>query len=145
MHAHVAEYRLSLRAHADLLNIYAFSEAKFGRYQAEAYHAGLERTFGLLGDFPGIGIAADELVVGHRRFRFQSHYILVCGCVHVRLGWVGWEAHAPSASSAWTGEDATGTRARYRRPGSRLFSGSRRRSARLLESPLRGSLGPHGP
>jgi hypothetical protein len=26
----VAEYRLSVRARADLLNIYAFSEAKFG-------------------------------------------------------------------------------------------------------------------
>jgi len=71
----VAEYRLSLRARADLLDIYAFSEAKFGRYQAEAYHAGFERTFGLLADFPGIGTSADELVSGYRRFRFQSHYI----------------------------------------------------------------------
>jgi len=63
----VAEYRLSVRAHADLLSICAFSEAKFGRYQAEAYHAGLERTFGLLADFPGIGVAADEIVAGYRR------------------------------------------------------------------------------
>ena len=55
----MAEYRLSLRARADLLDIYAFSEAKFGRYQAEAYHAGFERTFGLLADFPGIGTSAD--------------------------------------------------------------------------------------
>jgi toxin ParE1/3/4 len=38
---------------------YVGFEAKFSRYQAEAYHAGLERTFGLLADFPGIGIAAD--------------------------------------------------------------------------------------
>jgi toxin ParE1/3/4 len=35
----------------------------------------LERTFGLLADFPGIGISVHELVPGHRRFRFQSHYI----------------------------------------------------------------------
>jgi toxin ParE1/3/4 len=56
----VAEYRLTVRAHADVLSVYTFSEAKFGRYQAEAYHAGLERTFGLLADFPGIGIAADD-------------------------------------------------------------------------------------
>jgi toxin ParE1/3/4 len=93
MHARVAEYRLSLRARADLLDIYAFSEAMFGRYQAEAYHAGFERTFGLLADFPGIGASVDELVAGYRRFRFQSHYIfyteepdhvLIRALIHVR-------------------------------------------------------------
>lgn len=71
----MAEYRLSLRARADLLDIYSFSQANFGQYQADAYHAGFERTFGLLADFPGIGVSADELVPGYRRFRFQSHYI----------------------------------------------------------------------
>jgi toxin ParE1/3/4 len=89
----VAEYRLSLRARSDLLNIYAFSEATFGRYQADAYHAGFERTFGLLADFPGVGSNADELVAGYRRFRFQSHYIfyteeadhvLIRALIHVR-------------------------------------------------------------
>jgi toxin ParE1/3/4 len=71
----VSEYRLSLSARADLIDIYAFTDVRFGRYQAEAYHAGFERTFGLLAEFPGIGISADELVAGYRRFRFQSHYI----------------------------------------------------------------------
>lgn len=89
----MAEYRLSVRAQDDVLSIYAFSEAKFGRYQAEAYHAGLERTFGLLADFAGIGTTADELVAGYRRFRFQSHYIfytqepdhiLIRALIHVR-------------------------------------------------------------
>lgn len=71
----MAEFRLSLRAHTDLLDIYAFTEAKFGRYQAEAYHAGFEHTFRLLADFPRIGVNADEIVPGHRRFRFQSHHV----------------------------------------------------------------------
>ena len=71
----MAEFRLSVRARVDLLAIYAFTEEKFGGYQAEAYHAGFERTFGLLADFPGIGSAADDLVSGYKRFRFQSHYI----------------------------------------------------------------------
>jgi hypothetical protein len=35
--------------------IYDATETRFGRYQADAYFAGLERTFGLLADFPGIG------------------------------------------------------------------------------------------
>jgi toxin ParE1/3/4 len=76
----VAEYRLSIRAHADVLDIYAFSEGRFGRYQADAYHAGLERTFGLLADFPGIGVAADELVAGYRRL----DHILIRALIHVR-------------------------------------------------------------
>ena len=73
--ASVASYRLTVRAKHDLLDIYDFTDRKFGRYQAEAYHAGFERMFGLIADFPGIGINSDELVSGYRRFRFQSHYI----------------------------------------------------------------------
>ena len=93
MPALVAEYRLTVRARAELLDIYAFSEARFGLYQADAYYAGFERTFGLLADFPGIGTAADEIVAGYRRFRFQSHYIfytaeadhvLIRALIHVR-------------------------------------------------------------
>ena len=68
-------FRLSDRARADLIDIYDFTEARFGPYQAEAYHAGLERTFGLLADFPRIGQPVDELRAGYRRFRFQSHFV----------------------------------------------------------------------
>jgi toxin ParE1/3/4 len=71
----MAEYRLTDRARADLLDIYDFTEGKFGAYQAEAYYAGLVRSFGLLADFPRIGQAVDELALGYRRFRFQSHLI----------------------------------------------------------------------
>jgi toxin ParE1/3/4 len=71
----MAEYRLTERARADLINIYDFTESKFGAYQAEAYYAGLIRSFGLLADFPPIGQTVDELATGHRRFRFQSHLI----------------------------------------------------------------------
>ena len=73
--ASVADYRLSVRARAQLVDIYVFTESKFGAYQAEAYHSGLERTFGLIAEFPRIGQPVDELAAGYRRFRFQSHYI----------------------------------------------------------------------
>lgn len=53
--AAVASFRLSARAKDELVAIYDDSEARFGSYQADAYLAGLERTFGLLADFPGIG------------------------------------------------------------------------------------------
>jgi toxin ParE1/3/4 len=71
----MAEYRLTQRARANLIDIYDFTEGKFGAYQAEAYHAGLIRSFGLLADFPLIGQTVDELSTGYRRFRFQSHLI----------------------------------------------------------------------
>jgi toxin ParE1/3/4 len=83
----MAEYRLTQRARADLINIYDFTEGKFGAYQAEAYHAGLIRSFGLLADFPLIGQAIDEVAVGYRRFRFQSHlifYTVQLDCIEIR-------------------------------------------------------------
>ena len=71
----MANFRLSDRAKAELVAIYDDSEAHFGSYQADAYLAGLERIFGLLADFPGIGQAADALKAGFRRFRFQAHIV----------------------------------------------------------------------
>jgi toxin ParE1/3/4 len=71
----MAEYRLTERARADLIDIYDFTERRFGSYQADAYHAGLIRSFGLLADFPLIGQPVDELAANYRRFRFQSHLI----------------------------------------------------------------------
>jgi toxin ParE1/3/4 len=72
----VARYRISNRARSDLLDIFRFTEGRFGSYQADAYYAGLIRTFGLLADFPEIGPRADNLAIGFRRFRFQAHIII---------------------------------------------------------------------
>jgi toxin ParE1/3/4 len=69
------EFRLTPRAEDQLTKVYAFTELRFGRYQADAYHAGFERTFGLLADFPRMGLEVDNLAIGYRRFRFQSHVI----------------------------------------------------------------------
>lgn len=71
----MAEYRLSKQAESDLLDIHRLTVSKFGHYQADAYHAGLERSFDLLANFPRMGTSADEVIPGFRRFRFQSHYI----------------------------------------------------------------------
>jgi toxin ParE1/3/4 len=57
----MAEYRLTDRARADLIDIYDFTESRFGAYQADAYYAGLIRSFGLVADFPLIGQPVDEL------------------------------------------------------------------------------------
>lgn len=70
------EYEVSQQARRELRGIVQFSFERFGRYQAEAYLAGFEKTFGLLADFPRMGRASEDLGSGMRRFRFQSHYIL---------------------------------------------------------------------
>jgi toxin ParE1/3/4 len=74
-HATVDKFALSARAEAELIEIYEHSATRFGPYQAEAYLAGLERTFGLLADFPKIGQPVDDLAPGYRRFRFQVHLV----------------------------------------------------------------------
>jgi toxin ParE1/3/4 len=66
----VTEFRLSERAERDLIEIYSNTAETFGSYQAEAYHAGLERTFDLLASFPRIGRAMAEIAPRFRRFRF---------------------------------------------------------------------------
>lgn len=71
----MAEFRLSLRVRRTLIEIYEFTDGRFGRYQADAYHAGFEKTFSLIAEFPRIGRGADEILAGVRRFRFQSHHI----------------------------------------------------------------------
>jgi toxin ParE1/3/4 len=71
----MADYRLSVRSRSQLVDIYEFTAATFGPYQAEAYLAGLERSFGLIADFPQIGQSVEELAPRHRRFHFQSHNI----------------------------------------------------------------------
>ena len=69
----MARYRISSRPQL-ASDIYDYTGATFGPYQATAYHAGLE-DFTLLADFPRIGQQVDELAPQHRRFRFQAHFI----------------------------------------------------------------------
>jgi toxin ParE1/3/4 len=71
----MGKYRLSPQARNQIRDIGRFSKRRFGAYQAKAYHAGLERTFELLADFPKMGVSSDELLIGARRFRFQSHIV----------------------------------------------------------------------
>jgi toxin ParE1/3/4 len=71
----MGDFRLSGQARQQVRDIGRFTKRRWGRYQAQAYHAGLERSFGLLADFPKIGASVDELLAGARRFRFQSHNI----------------------------------------------------------------------
>jgi len=72
----MSDFRVSDQASTQLDDIYDFTELRFGHFQAEAYWAGLHRTFALLADFQRMGRAADEFAPGLRRFRYQSHHLV---------------------------------------------------------------------
>ncbi len=69
----MAEYRLSHRAVQALEDIYITTAQMFGDAQAEAYHEGFHRIFGLIADFPFMGRSADELMAGLRQHRHGQH------------------------------------------------------------------------
>ena len=69
----MAEYRLTHRAAQALEDIYVYTAQTFGDAQAEAYHEGFHRTFGLIADFPFMGRSADELIPGLRQHRHGKH------------------------------------------------------------------------
>jgi toxin ParE1/3/4 len=71
----MGRYRLTPRARRDLDEIYEYGFTTFGEYQADAYHSGLERMFGLLADFPRMAPKVEGFNPLTRRFRFQSHFI----------------------------------------------------------------------
>lgn len=75
----MAKYQLSKNAEIALEDIYVKTALKFGENQAEAYHEGFHRIFGLLADFPKLGRSADELKTGWRQFRHMKHLIFYSG------------------------------------------------------------------
>ncbi len=71
----MAKYRLTPFARSQLLAIHDYTEGKFGRVQADRYHAGFGHIFELLTHFPGMGRSADEFWPGLQRYRHQMHVI----------------------------------------------------------------------
>lgn len=71
----MAEYVLSRRAVQDIQEIADYGFANFGIAKARDYGHGLEKCFGNLAESPAIGLAADELAEGTRRYRYESHWV----------------------------------------------------------------------
>jgi toxin ParE1/3/4 len=69
------EYRLSLRADADIAAIAAFTIKTFGMEQARHYRDGLEHSFKMLADQPMRGRSAAQLAPDLRRWNYRSHVI----------------------------------------------------------------------
>ena len=94
----MADFRLTPRAAAQLVDIYDFTEARFGLYQAQAYDAGFEHSFKLLSDFPCIGLSADDLRKDLRLFRGKFLALLAEAHADGRLKF--FNAHAGLAAGS---------------------------------------------
>ena len=59
--ASVASYKLTPLARSQLLAIHRYTEENFGRAQADKYHAGFHRIFGLIAKVPKMAGAPTTL------------------------------------------------------------------------------------
>jgi toxin ParE1/3/4 len=73
----MTEYRLTLEAKEDLIEIWSYTDGKWGTAQADRYVEGLEACFASLDELPSHGCR--ELVPKTqsdvRFYRYQSHYV----------------------------------------------------------------------
>lgn len=95
-------YRLSRKAEADIIQIYVTGVEAFGVDQAERYHQGLERTFGLLAEFPLAAPERVELRGSPRIHPYKSHIVIyqldgadifILRVRHASEDWIGQPSH----------------------------------------------------
>lgn len=68
-------YELTEAAAGDIEAIFEDSVERFGFARTEAYVGSLQRCLTLLGTNPEMGVAADDIRHGYRRFPHESHVI----------------------------------------------------------------------
>ena len=72
----MASYHLTLRAEADVFDIFLYGLEAFGANQAARYKDDLTRSFAMLAENPRMGRPAEAIALGLRRHEHQSHVIL---------------------------------------------------------------------
>jgi toxin ParE1/3/4 len=71
----VGDYRLTLRAEADVFEIFLYGLEALGSIQARRYKDDLARCFVTLAENPRMGRPAEAVAPGLRRHEHQSHVI----------------------------------------------------------------------
>ena len=69
-------YRLSHAAADDLVDIFLTGIAEFGPAQADIYHAGLERAFAFLAEYPRAARLRLEITPPVRAYPYKAHLII---------------------------------------------------------------------
>ena len=70
-----ADDRLTLKARADLIDIWDFGADRWGPEQADDYEDGLRALIGLIADNPNMARERPELQEGVRVYPYRSHII----------------------------------------------------------------------
>lgn len=71
----MTDYVFSQRAVDDLSAIADYGYANFGVEQCREYGQGLEKCLAQLSSSPLLGVGAERLATGLRRYKFGSHWI----------------------------------------------------------------------
>jgi len=71
----MSSYKVTKKAHADLIEIGRFTAKKWGISQRDSYLKQLDKCFSHLSGNPQLGIACDYIVKGYRKFSQGSHLI----------------------------------------------------------------------
>ena len=71
----MGDYKLSLKAERDLVQLYEYGIETFGLKQAKVYFIGMHTLFQLLGDNSELGKSASELKFSLKKFVYKSHII----------------------------------------------------------------------
>lgn len=71
----LSKYKLSVKAQADIKNIFRYSYQEFGQAQALKYRTNLEYCFQLLADTPEIGRKYDAIREGYQRHEHERHVV----------------------------------------------------------------------
>lgn len=69
-------YKTTRKADEDIIGIYVHGIQELGAEQAERYHKGLIRTFGILADNPSLAREHKELAPPVRIHPYGSHLII---------------------------------------------------------------------
>lgn len=90
-------FRISNRARAEIQDIWQFTLERWSPPRAAAYVTELDRVFGLLADFPELGVLRSEIRPPVRVHRFKAHLIVyrdlnpgieILRVLHMRQDWM---------------------------------------------------------
>lgn len=79
------QYKLTIKADEDLVNIFHYSLRQFGLNRAETYLTSLEEHFLTLAHSPELGRRIDHIRQGYFRYEHLSHKNIPEGVLIVRI------------------------------------------------------------
>ncbi len=74
--AEVLKIHKQALAEQDIIDIWLYSFANWGRAQADKYHDQLDSAFSLIAENPSIGVVCDMVREGYRKYHVNRHLVM---------------------------------------------------------------------